>query len=96
MSLMVAVFLQPPPPCEVYRCPQLQRCAAERLACQSFSLYVRTGRALDPRSMLQLQAGGRTKVLGLREGDPAPSAVIFRRLYARQEAAEALTDEGVA
>lgn len=95
MSLFTAVFAQPPTPCEAFKCPEEARCKAESLACQAFSAYVRHGKALDPRSILQQNASGKATYKGLRE-KPEPSAVIFKRLYARTDGPEAavIVEEG--
>lgn len=95
MSRLTAVFDQPPTPCEVFKCPEEARCRARRLACQAFAAYVRHGKALDPRSVLQQNAAGRAVFKGLGE-KPEPSAVIFKRLYARTDRPEAavIVEEG--
>ena len=50
-AFMEAVAETPPPPCEVFKCPHYDKCAAEKLACKAFQDYVDTGLAVMPTGL---------------------------------------------
>jgi hypothetical protein len=51
LELLTAVFEMPPPPCEAHACVFFRKCATERLACQAYLMYVRTGAAERPTGL---------------------------------------------
>ena len=73
-----------PGPCEFYRCPMVNFCKENRLACDTFSHFVATGKVLDPCREL-VNCGGRFRA-GKPEA-PVPSRKIFDRIYSVKEAA---------
>ena len=51
MDLVLAIGLQPEPPCEKHDCEFQHKCSAEQLACKAFVRYVRTGVAGKPSGL---------------------------------------------
>ena len=47
-SLADAIARQPSPPCDAPSCPVRSRCAQEKLACEAFAVYVKTGLRFRP------------------------------------------------
>lgn len=84
-----------PPPCEKHFCEMFAACKAQRMACDAFSIYVTTGRSIDPR-MRHDNRKPRKGVTGrkpLRFGNmiagkaPIPMKETFDRIFSCQKAA---------
>ena len=46
-----ALFAQPAPPCEEFKCEHLSKCATKKLACKAFSDYVWNSTVRPSRSL---------------------------------------------
>lgn len=74
-----------PTPCEHYACRHRQRCAAERLACDAFRLYVARGRTVNPLAVVK-----DTRQRGMQVVDLAhavqPTAQTYALVFPRKDA----------
>ena len=80
-SLADAIARQPSPPCDAPSCPVRSRCAAEKLACEAYAVYVKTGLRFRPCSKFDARPG-RPQVVGLW-AQPQPDAALYLRLFGR-------------
>ncbi|GAB1389858.1 hypothetical protein MASR1M6_20440 [Rubrivivax sp.] len=80
-SLADAIARQPSPPCDAPSCPVRSRCAQEKLACEAFAVYVKTGLRFRPCSKFDARPG-RPQVVVLWE-QPQPSADLCLRVFGR-------------
>ena len=51
IRLLTAIFEAQAPPCEVHNCCFTRLCGDEKLACETFAKYVRTGKAEVPTGL---------------------------------------------
>lgn len=77
-ALNTTVFEEPAPPCEVFRCEHYDACKWGLLACQSFAVYVATGRAAHPRTRWTGKGRGRR---AMRDENVVPTRAQYLRLY---------------
>ncbi|MEN9491119.1 MAG: hypothetical protein RJA63_1568 [Pseudomonadota bacterium] len=70
-------------PCDEYHCKKQIDCAAYKLACDSWLVYVETGRELDPHIKLSAGAQLSTRVRNaILLAEPMPDRLTFKRVEA--------------
>jgi hypothetical protein len=82
MRLAAVVFrLAPEPPCDKFSCKHRKECKEKRLACYAFDKYVRTGRALDPRFVLEKQEYGIYPSILILAKVAKPTSTVYQAIF---------------